>query len=641
MTFNLPLYLFVFLFSFITLQKKDKSNDSDFIIKILKDKPKDYFSLDSYLSKKGLSLKEAEDFYEQCNAVGYKIGEVYALNSLGKHYRNNSDYKTALKYHQKALAICKENNFIDPQILCLNLIGVIYRRQDDIRNALDYHQSALSLAKRIKNPTLENKKSISVSENSIGNIYITLRQYNLALQQFNKSLEFQEELNNKRGLAINFQNIGNAQEHLNLFDEALASYNKSLMYNKEINSTLGEIICKNSICSTLIKKGDYQQALKIIEEIYPIAVNLNDQYYVSQTLSNLGWARLKVEDYENAKNNLIEALEISEKYNVKHIQIEVPFRLAELFEKTNNSEKAYIFYKKGIEEEKKTLGQRNIVYVNNLIAKHDLQSKINEINNLENITKIKTLQLARNRNILIITLVSIALLSVALYSVYRQRLLKNDQRILLLEQQALQTQMNPHFIFNALNSIKLYIINNEQKNAVYYLNKFSKLIRNILDVSKVKEVSLREELNTMNLYMSIENIRFSNEIKYIERIHPYLNTDTIKLPPLVLQPFLENAIWHGLSSKEGEKEIILEAEKVSKNLIVISITDNGIGRDAALNIKKRKSLKRKSIGIDLTIERMKTFCNDFSGEFSLNYQDLIDEKGNSAGTKVSLQIPLY
>lgn len=643
MKFTSTALLFVFFTAFINAESfaQDSLNDVTIgISKLLQEKPVDYFRIGSYFPKKRLAMKDLDTLYAQSKASNYKLGQVYALNSLGIKYRNKSNYSKALIYHEEALDISIANDYIDVHILCLNLIGVVYRRQDDIRNALDYHQSALSLAKRIQNPTLENKKSISVSENSIGNIYLSLNQHELALGQFQKSIKLQEETNNIRGLAINYQNIGNVYEYLKEYEKAMENYEKSLALDNKNNSSLGEVICSNGISSVLIKQGNYEKALNILNKTYPTALEINNQYYISKTLSNLGWVQLKVNNYDTANKNLNEALEITKTHNIKHIQVEVLYRLAELYDKKRETKNAYAFYKEAVKEEKNTLGQKNFVYVNNLISKIDLQSKISDFKVLENETKIQTLQMARNRNILIITLVTMALLSVALYSVYRQHLLKNGQKILLLEQQALQTQMNPHFIFNALNSIKLYIINNEQRNAVYYLNKFSKLIRNILDVSKVKEVSLREELSTMSLYMSIENIRFNNSIDYSEKIHPDLNTDTIKLPPLVLQPFLENAIWHGLSPKEGEKAIVLSAKKLNENLIEINITDNGIGRKAALKIKENKSLKRNSIGIDLTKERLTTFCNEYSSEFSLAYHDLKDTKGKSTGTRVCLQVPL-
>src|SRR5690606_3958204 len=132
---------------------------------------------------------------------------------------------------------------------------------------------------------------------------------------------------------------------------------------------------------------------------------------------------------------------------------------------------------------------------------------------------------------------------------YRQYQSKNEKRVLTLEQKMLRSQMNPHFLFNSLNSIKLYIINNEQKNAVHYLNKFSKLIRKILEASSQREISLAEELETVELYMNIENIRFSNEIDFRIDVDKDIFIDNIKIPSLTLQPFLENSLWHGLSPK--------------------------------------------------------------------------------------------
>ena len=206
---------------------------------------------------------------------------------------------------------------------------------------------------------------------------------------------------------------------------------------------------------------------------------------------------------------------------------------------------------------------------------------------------------------------------------------------------ALRSQMNPHFIFNALNSIKLYIINNERKNAAIYLNKFSKLMRKILEASSIKETNLKEELETMDLYMSIENIRFSEEINYKVSIDKELKLQTIKIPPLVLQPFLENALWHGLSSKKGEKKITVFVDKIDKNHLLIIIEDNGIGRENAAKIKSEKSINRKSIGINLTNDRLTNFVKNLKNDYSIFYEDLIDDNKKSAGTQVILKIPLF
>ena len=203
-----------------------------------------------------------------------------------------------------------------------------------------------------------------------------------------------------------------------------------------------------------------------------------------------------------------------------------------------------------------------------------------------------------------------------------------------------KSQMNPHFIFNALNSIKHYIINNEQKNAVHYLNKFSKLIRKILELSYVKEITLQEELDIIALYLNIENIRFSNEIDFTIHVDEAIDLLKIKVPPLILQPFLENALWHGLSSKKDNKKIEINVSKTNSKLITITIEDNGIGRKASAKIKAQKVINTKSIGIQLTKERLQNFVSNTEKNFSLTFKDLVDDNGIALGTQVVLKLPV-
>jgi len=218
---------------------------------------------------------------------------------------------------------------------------------------------------------------------------------------------------------------------------------------------------------------------------------------------------------------------------------------------------------------------------------------------------------------------------------------KADKELLELKISSLQSQMNPHFIFNSLNAIKLYIIDNEKENAVYYLNKFSKLIRKILASAREKENTLAEEIDTLKLYIDIENIRFQNEIESSFTIEEKLNLNTIKIPTLILQPFIENAIWHGLSSKKGAKTIEISLKKESNSYLKITIEDNGIGRKKSSEIKKNKVHKKESIGIELTEERLRNFTKNYKLSYTLEYEDLYNDSNNTFGTKVTLKIPLY
>ena len=208
-----------------------------------------------------------------------------------------------------------------------------------------------------------------------------------------------------------------------------------------------------------------------------------------------------------------------------------------------------------------------------------------------------------------------------------------------MEQRILRSQMNPHFLFNALNAIKLYIIKNDQNNAINYLNKFSKLIRKILDTSSQKEITLKEELETISLYMNIENIRFDHSINFSIEIENDINTSLVKIPSLILQPFLENALWHGLSLKEGTKSLKLSVRRNTEAYIQIIIQDNGIGRVAAAQLKENRLLHRRSYGIAITRERLANFSKAFQNQFILDMKDLFNPDGTAAGTEVSLSIP--
>jgi sensor histidine kinase YesM len=214
-----------------------------------------------------------------------------------------------------------------------------------------------------------------------------------------------------------------------------------------------------------------------------------------------------------------------------------------------------------------------------------------------------------------------------------------EKEIAEMKVSSLQSQMNPHFIFNSLNSIKLYIIKNDKENAVYYLNKFSKLIRKILSASREKEVSLQEELDTVELYANIENIRFKNSIKFNLYIEDNINLSTIKIPPLILQPFIENAIWHGLSPKKGIKKLQVNVNKKGTDFIEITIIDNGIGRKKSAEIKDKKLHKKESLGLRLTEERLNNFSLKLNNKHQLYFTDLIED-GVAKGTKVTIELPL-
>ncbi|WP_231632456.1 tetratricopeptide repeat protein [Mangrovimonas sp. TPBH4] len=606
----------------------------------MKTRPKEYAEINETLKKYRRDSIKMQTLATMAEASNNTETQCYAYNSLGIIYRNISKYEEALLSHKKAYDLAEEAQNTELEIICLNMLGVVYRRMDLVKPALDYHKKALDLANSYENPSPETKHSIAVSQNSMGNIYLALNQYDLALKQFKKSLVIEKEQDNTLGLAINYQNIGYANEAKGLLDQALSDYQTSLKYNNEIDSDIGRVICNNSIAQIYIKQGKPELGQQIIEKALEMALLEGDQFYIASSYINLGWAQNELGNYKEAENNLKTALDIGEKYSLKSAKVEAHKHLSELYQNKGDYKTALERYKDYIEEEETILNERNLQYVNDIILQYESEIKNNQIRVLASENELVKSKLLRNQKIFWYSLIALILIAGGIITVNRHRQLKQEKQILTLEQDMLRSQMNPHFIFNSLNSIKLYIINNEKENAVYYLNKFSKLIRKILIASTEKEISLEDELDTMKLYMNIENIRFSNEIDFQVKIDDNINTANVKLPSLILQPFLENALWHGLSSKKNDKKIVLHASKTTDDYVTISITDNGIGRIESEKINKNKLLKRKSVGIALTKARLSNFYKTYTSPYKIEVENLYDTNHKPAGTKVIIHIPI-
>ncbi len=622
--------LFLFcLFYFSSFSQDVPSSFKATIDSLISAKPKTYFGIDRALGPNNNDSLLLTYFADVASKKKYPYGQSYALNQLGRRYRSLSQFNKALALHERALEIAKEANSLEFEVYSLNMIGVVYRKIDAIKSALDYTQRALELADSVKNPSKEIRKSITVSLNNIGNIYQTLEQYDLALDKFRQSLKIEEELGSKLGMAINNQNIGECLEAQGNLTEALKKYKRSLAYNEEIDSEMGRIICKNSIAKIFIKQDRPEEALPLLDTALTVAKELRNQELISGTYVNLGWGLMQLKRHNEAEENLQEGLKLAMTYNLPSTISQANELLSELAIKKEDYKMALEYYKKARYFNDEISNDRNIRYVYDILLRYNTNKE----------TRVFKEEIQKANTILLISGIALALLAGIFYILYRQYQLKNEKKLLTLEQSMLRSQMNPHFLFNSLNSIKLYIINNEQKNAVHYLNKFSKLVRKILEASSLREIPLAEELETVELYMNIENIRFSNEIKFTITVADDINVHQVKIPSLILQPFLENALWHGLSSKSDEKKINLNITKDDKGFMHISIIDNGVGRQAAEKIKESKVLKRKSVGIAITKERLANFSKDYQNSFNIEIVDLYNDDNTAAGTQVILHIP--
>ena len=204
--------------------------------------------------------------------------------------------------------------------------------------------------------------------------------------------------------------------------------------------------------------------------------------------------------------------------------------------------------------------------------------------------------------------------------------------------QVLRSQMNPHFIFNCLSSINRFILINKTEEAADYLTKFSRLMRMALHNSEKSSITLETELEALRLYLELERLRFKNTFDYSITLVNTIETSTIFIPPLLLQPFAENAIWHGLMHKKdfGHLDISLSIEG---RILHCLITDNGIGRQEAALLKSKSAENNKSMGMQKTVARLALLNHQSSENTFFAVEDVMDEHRHVSGTKVVLKIP--
>lgn len=206
---------------------------------------------------------------------------------------------------------------------------------------------------------------------------------------------------------------------------------------------------------------------------------------------------------------------------------------------------------------------------------------------------------------------------------------------------SLRAQMNPHFIFNCLNSIKLYTEQNNSAAASEYLTKFSKLIRNTLENAKAESNLLSAEIETLRLYMDMEAMRIKGKMQYEINIDEAIDTEFIEIPPLLIQPYVENCIWHGLMHKEsgGKLKVNITQDEAGEELTII-IEDDGIGRAKANLINAKNALKARSYGTQITEDRLVLINEKNAAAASVNIMDLFDQQGNAIGTRVTIKLSI-
>ena len=301
--------------------------------------------------------------------------------------------------------------------------------------------------------------------------------------------------------------------------------------------------------------------------------------------------------------------------------------------------------------------EEKVKHINELQTKYETAEKDKQITILATDKEVQAKETQRQatlKNAFIVGGALLALVGALFLLMFRQRLknqkalaAKSDeikkahfkQQLGELEMKALRSQMNPHFIFNCMNSINRMILSGDIDGSSLYLTKFAKLIRLMLENSEKPRVPLEKELDMLESYIQLQSLTNKGKIKYEISVDPEVDKEAIHIPSMVLQPFIENAIWHGLMNKKDEEGQIKVVIKEDDDLLKCMIEDNGIGREKALELKKQAVLKNKSMGLSITTKRLQLLSKEALREM-VQFTDLKDPSDQPLGTRVDVLIPI-
>jgi signal transduction histidine kinase/Tfp pilus assembly protein PilF len=565
---------------------------------------KDYAQIDSFFKEDRSDTIRLQYALAKCRTTKSIATEAYIANKLGVYYRDFSNYKRALEYHNDGLVLSQKIKNSALMVVSYNMLGVVYRRMDSIKPAIDNYKQALRIIDKVKKPLNENfLRSKAIALNSLGNIYQSLNQFDLALKTFDQSIKIESGLKNNLGLAINYQNIGGVFETQNKLDLALENYKKSLEYNKIINSEIGFMICNNSIGSVLLKQDKAKEAFDYIFPTIATAEKTNDSFYISSSYINLGWAYLKLNQIEKATKNIEFGLNIALKKNLTSYIASAYKLLSEIAERKGNFKEANDYLKKYYANNEKVSGEKNLKYVFDFITAYENEKKANVLKLKDEQLKLNKLSIEASRKQLALYLLGMGLLAIIggllFYQSYNRKKTNKELQVLNADLDlANKTKTRFFTILNhdlrapVANLIGFLHLQKEspelldEKDTVKLQNKTIAGAENLLTSMESMLLWSKGQMenfepnftnttinaifeDTRNHFLSEEKVKITFEnIQSLE-----INTDEDYLKTII-RNLTGNAIK---ALKATEKPTIIWKGYTEENQNYLSITDNGMG----------------------------------------------------------------
>ncbi|MEP7377361.1 MAG: tetratricopeptide repeat protein [Chitinophagaceae bacterium] len=607
---------------------------------------------------------KALEYAQQALNIYEKIGEKPELresyNILASIYTGLNNINKAINYSEKSLKIDEETGDQQATANDLNNLATVLQSSSNYLQAIEYRLRALKITETMGLGKEQFSTLVELSHD-----YAKLGDYSKALEYTKRAQKLNEKLGDISGGEdlINLGYIyGNAPASLivaNGFDSAFR-YDKAL-----------EFLRKGLRIVTERKKLESQRdAWEYISAVYEKQSN-----HSAALEAYMHFIKLRDSVLNNEKRKEITRLEIQYEFNKKEDSLNLQQQITS--GKLKQQEQQLTLNKNQLTISNKEKDLQRLAYLktqadlqNEQLQKREKEKQLTLAEKEKQLQSVQVTTLSqendlsklRRRQQWVYSIAAFVLLGLLVsYLFYNNRIKQGKLRMELAKEKAeqekkeaefqrsladvsltaLRSQMNPHFIFNCLNSIKLYTTQNETAAASEYLTKFSRLIRLVMENSRNDRITLTAELDALRLYIEMEAMRFKEKLSYNISVDKDVEMDYVEIPPLLLQPYVENAIWHGLMHKEeGGRIDVTAAMKKNESLLEINIADNGVGRAKAEELRSKTATRHKSYGMKVTSERIALINQIYKTGANVAIYDVTNDNGEVAGTRVVIQIPV-
>lgn len=601
----------------------EKYSNHNQYVSFLKEKAKDT----TYASYALELLIEAKTYVS-----GYQLptdAELYDL--LARKYTQNFMHAYAIPLYDTLYTYYIHRKDTVGMIHSLIDLASCYNIINKPEKALTYFEKGEQILAESRNRVLKFTLYYNISH------FFTIKKINIAEKYIQRCFDIAKALDNDSLFLESLIEMGRICVNNQQIDSAFYFYEQArkLIDRMDYSQRIDQYY--NSLANYYQVSNNDEKSLEYYLKSYAITLKNKNYIGLYVTSYNLYNLYTKMKDKLNAEKYLMLSLDYAVITGIEQYKSTSYYHLQSLYADKKDYKKAYeyaVLYNESLDN---MYFKEFYAQIADLTLQYELLKKQDEIKSLTQENDIKTLQAKNNRLITIGLIIFIIILIIVSFIIYKHIQVKTKQKINELTLQNLIQQMNPHFIFNTLNSIQYYMYNHSELETNEYISKFSQLIRKILENTNNSKVKIMDELEAIKLYIELEQLRFNNSFDYQITLPSDASLDEYKIPTMFIQPFVENAIIHGLRHLK-DKGLLSITISVKNGLLICEIDDNGIGRFKAEEINADN--KHKSLSLSIANERLKLLSSSTYTKLKINYYDKSTTPGER-GTKVIIELPIF